>query len=126
MLHNKKTCPLVLETGIYQFVAPGIQNLLEDLLELEFVSTKFGSLVDIWGSSYLSPIMLIWTGNHSIRQKIHPCLLPLGNDEFHPLLVFGPFHSRAHLDDFRYEFDSQHLPQYHKDDTVTIRVYPRT
>jgi hypothetical protein len=110
------------KSGIYEFIAPDVREILPSLVGFEILVSSFDSLVSVWGVSYCMTTMLVWREYKYHRQLIHPCIIELGGGEDAPVLVFGPFPDVPALHHFKKHFDLQDLPRYDAVDSVTVTI----
>jgi hypothetical protein len=108
--------------GLYDFISPNVQDLLPHCVELNIVVSTFTALVSAWGSSYLSPTLLVWTQWECDRYLITPCVIEMDDGSSEPVLVFGPFRDRVAREHFKQNFTIEFLPFYHDDDTATVMI----
>jgi hypothetical protein len=115
---------LAREPGIYEFVAPDIIEIISYLSDLNLVISSFDYLIDIWGPSYCMPTMLVWREYDYARDLINPCIVQLGNGEFAPVLVFGPFLDNEAQQRFHSRYACEELPMFEGRDTITLLISP--
>lgn len=111
-----------LADGMYEFIAPDVNEIVPYLLDQNVAESNFVSLQDVWGTRYCMTTMLVWREQVHERARIRPCKVWMGGEDFAPVLVFGPFEDWDDLNRFRGCFDALQLPRYSVTDSVTIRM----